>query len=145
MEIAILDIKDCLDKKIKERIFKLYKQLNPNKKQLDLSEILNANNHVVIVGCFVDNEIVGIASMAYYKVISGNKGWIEDVVVDQNYRGMGIGRKLVKKLLNLAEEQKLTEVLLFTESHRNEAIKLYESLNFDKKESSIYVLKNEYN
>ncbi len=141
MQISILDKEGIVERKTKEQISDLYKQLNPNKQQLELREILNTNNPVVIACCYVEDKIVGIASMANYKVISGNKGWIEDVVVDQNYRGMGIGRKLVEKLLNLAKEQKLSEVLLFTESHRNEAIKLYESLNFHKKGSDIYTLK----
>lgn len=82
--------------------------------------------------------------MAVYKVISGNKGWIEDVIVDQKYRGMGIGMKLIEKLLSISNEQKLSEVLLFTEEHRTSAISLYEKLGFIKKKSSIYRLAKEW-
>src|SRR5690606_41083264 len=141
MEVKILTKENLENETIKSKIAALFRQLSPNKQQVDLNEVLDAANCIVLSTCFIDGEVVGIASMANYKVISGNKGWIEDVVVDENYRGKGIGRKLVEKLLNLAEEQKLSEVLLFTEPHREEAIKLYESLNFHKKESDIYILK----
>src|SRR5690606_35186147 len=123
------------------KIAALFRQLSPNKQQVDLNEVLDAANCIVLSTCFIDGEVVGIASMANYKVISGNKGWIEDVVVDENYRGKGIGRKLVEKLLAVAQERAYTEVLLFTEAHRNQAIHLYESMGFRKRESSIYVLK----
>ncbi len=79
--------------------------------------------------------------MAVYRVISGSKGWIEDVVVDKDYRGMGIGRKLIEKLLAISIEQQLIEVLLFTEEHRTSAIELYEKLGFNKRDSNIYILK----
>ncbi|WP_409515149.1 GNAT family N-acetyltransferase [Chryseobacterium sp.] len=75
-------------------------------------------------------------------MISGNKGWIEDVSVDGNYRGMGIGLKLIEKLLSISNEKQLSEILLFTEEHRTPAISLYEKLGFIKKESNIYILRN---
>ncbi|WES98195.1 GNAT family N-acetyltransferase [Chryseobacterium arthrosphaerae] len=37
--------------------------------------------------------------MAIYRIISGKKGWIEDVSVDENYRGMEIGRRLINNCL----------------------------------------------
>lgn len=98
------------------------------------------DNPVTLVGCFIGDRIVGIASMAIYKVISGNKGWVEDVIVDENYRGMRIGSKLIEKLLSISSEKQLSEVLLFTEEHRTAAISLYEKLGFSKKESNIYRL-----
>ena len=51
--------------------------------------------------------------MATYKVISGYKGMIEDVVVHTEYRGKGIGKKLMLKLLEEAKKLELTDVLLF--------------------------------
>lgn len=68
------------------------------------------------------------------------KGWIEDVVVDSNARGKGIGRKLMEKLLEVGKEKKLTEILLFTEDHRKSAINLYSNLGFKMKDSRIYTL-----
>ncbi|WP_042722130.1 GNAT family N-acetyltransferase [Flavobacterium sp. B17] len=140
MQIEVLN-KINLTTNFQDQVYALFKQLSPNKKQLKLNEILIDNNQVIFLGCFVDNRIVGISSMAIYKVISGSKGWIEDVIVDENYRGMGIGMQLIEKLLSISNEQQLSEVLLFTEEHRTSAISLYKKLGFSKKESNIYTLK----
>ncbi|MGV7105035.1 GNAT family N-acetyltransferase [Flavobacterium sp. U410] len=140
MRIEIL-YKSSLTANFQDQVFTLFKQLSPNKKQLKLDEILMEDNPVTLVGCFIGDRIVGIASMAIYKVISGNKGWIEDVIVDENCRGMGIGLKLIEKLLSISNEKQLSEVLLFTEEHRTAAISLYEKLGFSKKESNIYILR----
>lgn len=139
MRIEVLK-KSSLTANFQDQTYMLFKQLSPNKKQLKLDEILMEDNPVTLVGCFIGDRIVGIASMAIYKVISGNKGWIEDVIVDENYRGMGIGLKLIEKLLSISNEKQLNEVLLFTEEHRTAAISLYEKLGFSKKESNIYRL-----
>ena len=141
MEIKILDKETGKNPIIQNQIYALFKQLSPNKRPLNFDEILHQNNQIVLIACFIADKVVGIASMANYSVISGKKGWIEDVVVSENYRGMGIGRTLIEKLLAIADEEYLTEVLLFTEDHRNAAIHLYESLNFKRKESNIFVLK----
>jgi phosphinothricin acetyltransferase len=79
--------------------------------------------------------------MCTYKVISGNKGWIEDVVVDSTSRGKGIGRKLINLLVEVGEEKELSEILLFTEDHRLAALNLYSSVGFKLKDSKIYCKK----
>jgi phosphinothricin acetyltransferase len=84
-----------------------------------------------------------MALMCTYTVISGFKGWVEDVVVDVEHRGKGLGRKLMEKLVELGKEKGLTEILLFSADKRIEAINLYKSLGFKEKESRIYVLKTE--
>ncbi|MBD1421639.1 GNAT family N-acetyltransferase [Sphingobacterium chuzhouense] len=141
MEIKELDLSN-IDHTIREEIIALYRQLSPGKTYQDISQVLRADNGVYLIGGFQDGNLVGIASMAVYCVISGHKGWIEDVVVDNAYRGQGIGRKLIEYLLKYSREMNLTEVLLFTESHRIAARKLYENLGFRIKDSSIYVLKH---
>jgi|SRR5690606_12906035 len=141
MEIKELDISN-IDHTIREEIIALYRQLSPGKKYQDISQVLQTDNGVYLIGGFQDGNLVGIASMAVYRVISGHKGWIEDVVVDDAYRGQGIGRKLIEYLLKYSREMNLTEVLLFTESHRIAARKLYENLGFRIKDSSIYALKH---
>ncbi|SEM32180.1 phosphinothricin acetyltransferase [Chryseobacterium taichungense] len=140
MQIVVLN-KTSLNANTQSQVYELFKQLSPDKKQLKLDEILMENNPVTLLGCFIEDRIVGIASMAIYKVISGKKGWIEDVIVDENYRGIGIGMRLIEKLMAISSEQQLSEVLLFTEEHRTSAISLYEKLGFSRKESNIYTLK----
>lgn len=140
MKTAILT-KNDININIREQVSELFRQLSPNKIQLDLEEILNEENQVTVAYCEDDNKIIGIASMCTYKVISGHKGWIEDVVVDSASRGKGIGRKLINLLVEVGKEKELSEILLFTEDHRLAAINLYSSVGFKLKESKIYCKK----
>jgi ribosomal protein S18 acetylase RimI-like enzyme len=140
MKTAILN-KNDLNIDIKEQVSKLFRQLSPNKIQLELDEILNEKNQITVAYCEDNDEIIGIALMCTYKVISGNKGWIEDVVVDSNSRGKGIGRKLINLLVEEGEKKELSEILLFTEDHKLAAINLYLSIGFKLKDSTIYNMK----
>jgi phosphinothricin acetyltransferase len=141
MKIDILkktDINPTVEKQVSE----LFEQLGGNKKQVDLTDVLDEKNQITLAYCKDNDEIVGIALMCNYNVISGRKGWIEDVVVNSKYRGKGIGRKLMHKLLAVGNERDLSEILLFTEDHRTPAINLYSDLSFKVKDSRIYIRKS---
>ena len=126
---------------LQSQLTELYKQLNAELTQLDLATALSDYNTTDVVICLDDDKLVGIAMMAKYKVVSGHKGMVEDVVVSSEYRGQGIGRKLMEKLLEQAEISKLDDVLLFSGHHRTAAISLYKSLGFKLKESGMYIKK----
>jgi len=140
MKIDILK-KNKISPIIKKQISNLFKQLGGNKDQIDLAELLDGKNQISFVYCSNENKIIGIALMCTYNVISGKKGWIEDVVVDSEHRGKGIGRKMINTLLYIGIENGLSQILLFTEDHRTSAIKLYSDLGFKVKESRIYTKK----
>ena len=140
MEIEILKKSD-IDDTVRFQITELYKQLNDSIKQCPLHQILQDENHVIFAICSIESQIVGIALLATYKVISGHRGMVEDVVVDAEHRGKGIGRKLMEKLLEEAKHKNLDSVLLFSGHHREAAISLYKSLGFTLRDSGIYNLK----
>jgi phosphinothricin acetyltransferase len=119
----------------------LYLQLNDKLKQLELATVLESEDQTAVAVCMDGETLVGIAMMAKYKVVSGYKGMIEDVVVSSEYRGQGIGRKLMEKLLEHAKSEKLDAILLFSGNHRTAAISLYKSLGFKLKESGLYIKK----
>ncbi len=139
MTIGILKVND-IEKSLQEDIEELYNQLNSTIEQLSILKVLENNPNTTVVLCREEKTVIGIAMMAMYKVISGHKGMIEDVVVHTGHRGKGIGRKLMKKLLEEAKDRKLSEVLLFSGHHRKPAISLYKSLGFELKDSGLYRL-----
>ncbi|MDL5513417.1 GNAT family N-acetyltransferase [Arenibacter sp. M-2] len=142
MKIALLQESD-INSEMEEQLAGLFRQLNADIKQVDLKQVLDPENPISLVYCIDDNKVLGMALMCTYTVISGIKGWVEDVVVDVEHRGQGIGRKLMEKLVELGKQNGLTEILLFSADKRIEAINLYKSLGFKEKESRIYVLKTE--
>lgn len=88
----------------------------------------------------IGGVVVGFAGLAWYVIPSkGQVGWIEEVVVDEKYRGQGIAGNLMQELLKVAEEKGLKQVKLTT---ANPAAKhLYEKLGFIKKEEELLVKK----
>jgi len=139
MDIEILK-KEDIDHNIQKQVRELFNQLNSNLKQRSLEEVLEASNNLVFAIYKEEEQILGMATMATYKAISGHKGMIEDVVVDGGQRGKGLGRKLMEKLLEEGKKMELDEILLFSGHHRTAAIKLYTSLGFQLKNSGLYRL-----
>lgn len=132
---------DNITDKIQNQVSNLYRQLNADNIQCPLKEIINPNNNVTVIVCKVDDNVIGTALLSTYKVISGYRGMVDDVVVNSAQRGKGIGRKLMVRLLEEANTIGLDEVLLFTGHHRSPAIALYKSLGFTLRESGLYNLR----
>jgi len=63
---------------------------------------------------------------------------LDNMVVDVNYRRKGIGKKLVAELEKLAKEKKCSQIMLLTETERDDACGFYESLGFDPKKNKGY-------
>ena len=62
------------------------------------------------------------------------------MVVHEDARGKGLGRKLMQKLLEVAKDKAVTEILLFSAEHRVAAKQLYENLGFEMSASKLYKL-----
>lgn len=119
----------------------LYRQLNPDNQQQEVQDILSDGKNTKLMAYRENGKIVGIASLAWYKVMSGFKGWVEDVVVDQDLRGKGIGKQLMEKTIEEGKKLGLSDIFLYTEEERKVAIHMYESLGFKRKKSRIYIMK----
>ncbi len=77
-------------------------------------------------------EIIGSATLAFYQgPVKGLTGVVEDVIIDENYRGQGLGRMIMNKLIEVAEENNLRQITLTSNSSRTSARKLYQSLGFE--------------
>ena len=59
-------------------------------------------------------------------------GFIDDVIVDEPYRGQGLGQKLMEAMEKLAKKKKVKTMGLYTEDYRPQAIKLYESHGYER-------------
>ncbi len=63
--------------------------------------VINQENVIVFLALIKGNkeEIVGMLTLGMYRTCLSLKGWIEDVVVDENHRRMGIGKALMEKAI----------------------------------------------
>ena len=137
MKIEILNDAHITDE-LQGQVVALYKQLAPDLKATLLPNLLNPSNNITVVLCRLDDRAVGIAILATYTVLSGRRGIVEDVVVDKNQRGQGIGKLLIKKLLEEGKRKQLDGIMLFSGHHRKAAISLYKSLGFTQRDSGVY-------
>jgi len=106
-------------------------------KEADFRALLaSENSHLFFL--FDDTTIAGMVSVGIYKSPSGIRAWIEDVVVDIPYRGMGLGRMLVQHAIDFAKSQRAEWLLLTTNPKRIAANNLYQSLGFELRETNVY-------
>jgi ribosomal protein S18 acetylase RimI-like enzyme len=85
-----------------------------------------------------EQPIVGSATLAITRTPTGRHGWIEDVVVDEAYRGQGWGKALTEACLDAARELGLRSVNLTSRPARVAANALYRSLGFKPRETNVY-------
>ncbi len=87
-------------------------------------------------------EIIGAATLIIMITPHGKVGYVHDVVVDEKHRGQGIGQKLMKEIIAIAQSSNLRELNLTTNaSKRPDAEALYTKLGFSQKPTGFYVLK----
>ena len=98
------------------------KPINPN--------YLSDPNSITIV-MSEENIVIGVATLHIIKKLTRILGLIEDVAVNKNYRGLGIGKKLVKELIKIGNEKNCDKIVL-SSSEKNS--KFYEKIGFQKNE-----------
>lgn len=103
-----------------------------------IEKMLLSSQTTIIVARDDSSQIVGIATMTTYQALTATKTWIEDVVVDENFRGKGIGTGLIKYVLKIASEKGIKYVNLTSNPKRVEANKLYQKLGFKIVETNYY-------
>lgn len=83
-------------------------------------------------------EIAGMISVGIYFSPTGGKAWIEDVVVDEAYRGRGFSKLLVEHAIRLARSQGATSLMLTSRPSRTAANRLYQKMGFVRRETNVY-------
>jgi GNAT superfamily N-acetyltransferase len=101
-------------------------------------EILSSGTSRFIISELENNEIAGMLTLVSYKLPTGTKFWIEDVVVDESSRGKGIGKALVLFALDTARSMGAKNVDLTSRPFRTTAHKLYLDLGFVIRETSVF-------
>jgi ribosomal protein S18 acetylase RimI-like enzyme len=82
-------------------------------------------------------QLVGMATLASFPLPTGVRGHLDDVVVDQELRGRGVARLLLEAVIELARERKLRTLDLTSRPTRESAIRLYESVGFQRRDSML--------
>ncbi len=110
--------------------------LIPTKEQLQ--EI--ADNDALFIARDPDDadKILGSLTLVIFRIPTGIRAWIEDVVVDETARGKGIGEALTRAALTRAGELGARTVDLTSRPSREAANRLYQRMGFKLRESNLY-------
>ena len=85
-----------------------------------------------------DGRIVGSLTLVVFRVPTGVRAWIEDVVVDGVARGRGLGEALVREAMRRAQAAGARTVDLTSRPSREAANRLYRRLGFVPRETNLY-------
>ncbi len=85
-----------------------------------------------------DGRIVGVSTLAVFPIPTGNRAWVEDVIVDEAVNGQGIGRRLTEAMLDRARELGCVTVDLTSRPSREAANALYKKVGFVERETNVY-------
>jgi len=88
-------------------------------------------------------RIVGMLTLIVYRVPTGVRARIEDVVVDESARGRGVAVALIVRALELARSKGADGVALTSNPRREAANKLYQKVGFKRWETNVYFYKFE--
>lgn len=95
-------------------------------------EIARSADNTLIVA-EIESEIVGTLQLTLIPNLTmqgGKRALVEAVFVDERYRGLGIGRKLMQWVIDTARESGCCMVELTTNKQREAAHRFYELLGF---------------
>ena len=85
-----------------------------------------------------DGAIVGSLTLVLVRIPTGLRAIIEDVVVDEQFRGQGVGRALNEVALELARDAGAVTVDLTSRPSREAANRLYLRLGFVIRDTNVY-------
>jgi ribosomal protein S18 acetylase RimI-like enzyme len=115
---------------------------NPPPTQAELAEIIHSPATVLFIARADDTgQIIGSLTLALFRIPTGLRAWIEDVVVDTAARGRGAGEALTRAALEHARQIGATTVDLTSRPSREAANRLYQRIGFELRQTNVYRFK----
>ena len=139
-----IQIVQTADEELYDAFQRLIPQLtnnNPPPSLNDLADLVRDALSTLMVARDDHGQIVGALTLTVYRVPTGIRSIIEDVIVDTFARGQGIGDALMKYAINLAHEKGAQNISLTSNPLREAANRLYLRVGFKKRETNAYQYK----
>lgn len=123
-----------------ERLVPQLSSSNPAPGREHIAEIVESPATILLIARDQDagDEIAGMLTLAMFRIPTGLRAWIEDLVVDTRRRGQGIGKALTLAAVERAKQAGATTIDLTSRPSRVAANQLYQSVGFVKRETNVY-------
>lgn len=108
----------------------------PTREQLDA--MISSPATTLLLARDDQDRIIGSLTLAMFRAPTGVRAWIEDVVVEAEARGQGIGEALVAEAVRVASEAGARTVDLTSRPSRDAANRLYEKAGFKMRDTNVY-------
>jgi ribosomal protein S18 acetylase RimI-like enzyme len=106
--------------------------------EAELADIIGSPASRLLVARDADGAVIGMLTLVVFRIPTGVRARIEDVVVEEAARGRGAGAELSRAAIRLARELGARTVDLTSRPSREAANRLYRSLGFVERESNVY-------
>jgi ribosomal protein S18 acetylase RimI-like enzyme len=123
-----------------ERLVPQLSSSNPPPTEDELAAIVDAPASILLLALDrdADDEVLGSLTLAWFRIPTGVRAWIEDVVVDGEARGKGVGEALNRHALERARLLGAKTVDLTSRPSREAANRLYQRIGFEPRETNVY-------
>lgn len=107
----------------------------------DLTALVNSKSSILLLARYPDEtgEIAGLLTLIIYRVPTGIRSIVEDIVVDEKFRRQGIARALLNHAIRLARDAGAGNLSLTSVPDREAANKLYEKMGFQRRQTNPYI------
>ena len=143
VEVSEIAGADAVTAEVVEAFARLIPQLsrsNPPPSAEELVAMAGSEASVLLIARDPERggEIVGSLTLAMFRIPTGLRAWIEDVVVDESARGRGVGEALNQAALARARDAGCRTVDLTSRPSREAANRLYQRIGFTLRETNVY-------
>jgi GNAT superfamily N-acetyltransferase len=123
-----------------ERLIPQLSTSNPPPTADELSAIVDSPASILLLAVDPDagGAILGSLTLAWFRIPTGVRAWIEDVVVDGEARGRGVGEALNLHAIERARAVDAKTVDLTSRPSREAANRLYQRIGFVPRETNVY-------
>jgi len=104
----------------------------------EVGEIVSSPATVLLLARGADGTIVGTLTLVLFRIPTGVRAWVEDVVVAESSRGHGVGQALGREALRRAVAAGARTVDLTSRPSREAANRMYRRLGFELRDTNVY-------
>jgi ribosomal protein S18 acetylase RimI-like enzyme len=138
--VTTVEVATSVDDELCQAVAALVAQLSrsaPPPSRRELEQIV-ADPATTLLVAREGSRVVGMLTLATFRIPTGVRAWIEDVVVDGDTRGAGVGAALVEAALAHSAGAGARTVDLTSRPDREAANRLYLRMGFEVRRTNVY-------
>lgn len=120
-----------------DRLIPQLSSSNPPPSVEKLQQIVDSDASTLLIARD-ESGILGTLTLAIFRIPTGVRAWIEDVIVDSESRGKGVGRRLSETAIEHARGAGAVTVDLTSRPSREAANRLYQRIGFQERDTNVY-------